>query len=102
MDASNADKYKDRLSEGQMALLKQLKGYKMDVYPTRRSCGYPQQVYDNTRKNATGAKLAEDSVGADSIRYRGGGHGSMFNSIVPLKKLSITEAYFTYHYLDKS
>ncbi len=58
IDASNADKYKDRLTEGQMAMLKQLKGYRMDVYPTHRSCGYPQQVYDNTRKNATGAKLA--------------------------------------------
>lgn len=42
IDASNADRYKDRLTEGQMALLKQLKGYKMDVYPTRRTCGYPQ------------------------------------------------------------
>jgi hypothetical protein len=58
IDASSADKYKDRLSEGQLAMLKQLKGYKMDVYPTRRSCGYPQQVYDNTKKNATTAKLA--------------------------------------------
>jgi len=58
IDAANADNYKDRLSEGQLAMLKQLKGYRMDVYPTHRSCGYPQQVYDNTRKNATGAKLA--------------------------------------------
>jgi Protein of unknown function (DUF1329) len=58
IDAASADKYKDRLSEGQLAMLKQLKGYKMDVYPTRRSCGYPQQVYDNTKKNATTAKLA--------------------------------------------
>jgi Protein of unknown function (DUF1329) len=58
IDAANADQYKDRLSEGQLALLKGLKGYKMDVYPTRRSCGFPQQVYDNTKKNATSAKLA--------------------------------------------
>ena len=58
IDAASADKYKDRLSEGQLAMLKQLQGYKMDVYPTRRSCGYPQQVYDNTKKNATTAKLA--------------------------------------------
>ena len=33
IDASNVDKYKDRLSEGQMALVRQLKGYRMDVYP---------------------------------------------------------------------
>jgi hypothetical protein len=60
IDASNADKYKASLSDGQLAMLRQLKGYKMDVYPTRRSCGYPQQVYDHTRKNATAAKLADN------------------------------------------
>jgi len=58
IDAGNADKYKDHLSEGQMALLKTLKGYRMDVYPTRRTCGYPDAFYENTRKNATTAKLA--------------------------------------------
>jgi Protein of unknown function (DUF1329) len=58
IDASNAERYKERLSDGQLALLKQLKGYKMEVYPTRRSCGYPDAVYANTRKNATTAKLA--------------------------------------------
>lgn len=62
IDAGNADKYKDRLSDGQLALLKQLKGYRMDVFPTRRSCGYPQPVYDNTRKNATTAKLAANGI----------------------------------------
>ena len=60
IDATNADKHKERLTEGQLALLKTLKGYRMDVYPTRRSCGYPDAVYQNTRKNATGAKLASN------------------------------------------
>ncbi|MGE5336367.1 MAG: DUF1329 domain-containing protein [Gemmatimonadota bacterium] len=58
VDASNADKYKAHLSEGQMALLKQLKGYSMVVYPTRRSCGYPDFVYERTAQNATGSKMA--------------------------------------------
>ncbi len=58
IDAANADQHKERLSEGQYALLKTLKGYRMDIYPTRRSCGYPDAVYANTRKNATGAALA--------------------------------------------
>lgn len=58
VDASNADKYKQHLSEGQMALLKTLKGYTMQVYPTRRSCGYPDFVYERTAQNATGSKLA--------------------------------------------
>jgi hypothetical protein len=58
VDASNADKYRSVLSDGQMALLKTLKGYSMHVYPTRRSCGYPDYVYERTARNATGAKLA--------------------------------------------
>ena len=41
IDASNADKYADKLSPGQLAMLKQIKGYRMDVYPTRRTCGLP-------------------------------------------------------------
>jgi hypothetical protein len=60
IDASNVDKYKDKLSEGQMALVRQLKGYRMDVYPTRRSCGYPEYVYERTRVNAREAQLGDD------------------------------------------
>ncbi|MDH3603395.1 MAG: DUF1329 domain-containing protein, partial [Candidatus Tectomicrobia bacterium] len=38
IDASNADQYADKLSAGQLALLKTISGYKMDVYPSRRTC----------------------------------------------------------------
>ena len=71
IDAANAEQHKERLSEGQMALLKSLKGYRMEVFPTRRSCGYPDAVYQNTRKNATGAKLAAN--GFDLEHAVGGG-----------------------------
>jgi hypothetical protein len=61
IDASNVDKYADKLSPGQLALVKQSKGYRMDVYPTRRTCGSPDFVAENTRKNAAGAaKLGAD------------------------------------------
>ena len=58
IDASNLDKYKDHLSDGQVALIKALKGYRMNVYPAHRSCGYPDIVYERTRANATTAKMA--------------------------------------------
>ena len=58
VDASNVDKYADRLSPGQIATLKQVKGYRMDVYPTRRTCNVPDFVAENTRKNVGFAKLA--------------------------------------------
>jgi len=59
IDASNLDQYADKLSPGQVALIKKYEGYRMDVYPTRRSCGYPEWVYEATRKNATTATLDE-------------------------------------------
>ena len=71
IDASNVDKYKDKLSLGQIELLKTRKGYRMDVYPTQRSCGYPDSVYEQTRKNATLAKLTTD--GKDNLAQAVGG-----------------------------
>ena len=61
IDATNLDKYKDKLSAGQIELLKTRKGYRMDVYPTHRSCGYPDAVGEQSRKNATHAKLTTDN-----------------------------------------
>lgn len=60
IDASNVDKYADKLSPGQVALVKQTKGYKMPVYPTHRSCGVPDFVAENTRKNVAVAKLKDN------------------------------------------
>jgi len=41
-------------------LLKVLKGYRMEVYPTHRSCGYPEIVYQRSKENAGIAKIAAD------------------------------------------
>lgn len=57
IDASNVDKYADKLSAGQLALIRQKKGYRMDVYPAHRECQLPDWVEDNTRKNLTAAKM---------------------------------------------
>lgn len=62
VDASNVDRYADRLSPGQVQLIKATKDYRMDVYPTRRSCGYPQVVYDRTKANAGYARLSDDGT----------------------------------------
>jgi hypothetical protein len=60
IDASNVDKYADKLSKGQAQFIKQTEGYKMEVYPTHRNAGYPDWVLENVKKNATGAKLSPD------------------------------------------
>lgn len=74
IDASNVDKYKAQLSAGQIELLKTRKGYRMDVYPSHRSCGYPDEVNQRTAQNATLAKLSTD--GKDNlVTAVGGGFG---------------------------
>lgn len=61
--ADNADTYKDRLTEGQKAMLKKYSGYKLVVYPTRRSASFPPNVYDALKQNAAKASLAEGGNG---------------------------------------
>lgn len=63
IDAASVDKYKDRLTPGQIALLKKYPTWKMKVYPTHRSAAFPKAHYDNSVINATRAKLAEGGNG---------------------------------------
>ncbi|AQV94864.1 DUF1329 domain-containing protein [Cupriavidus necator] len=61
IDASNVDKYAAQLTPGQIQLIKQKKGYRMDVYPSHRECQLPDFVAQNSKANLTAAKL--DSTG---------------------------------------
>lgn len=107
IDASNVDRYKDKLSAGQVEMVKSIPGYRMDVYPTHRSCGYPDYFYERTKKNATTAKLAAnghdlaEAIGAavpfpvprngteaiwnHKLSWRGEGFSSHFSAFIPPK-----------------
>lgn len=62
--AANADKYKDLLSPGQMAMLKRYPDtFKMKVYPSRRSAAFSKAVYDAVIQNATTAELTAGGNG---------------------------------------
>ncbi|APA90489.1 DUF1329 domain-containing protein (plasmid) [Paraburkholderia sprentiae WSM5005] len=61
IDASNVEKYATMLSPGQIQLIKQRKGYRMDVYPSHRECQLPDFAEENSKANLTGAKV--DSTG---------------------------------------
>jgi hypothetical protein len=69
--AANVSQYKDKLSPGQIELLKTIKGYRMDVYPTHRSCGFPEPVYQRTRENAKIARLAADGYNLEAATGAG-------------------------------
>jgi hypothetical protein len=61
--SKNMEQYADKLTDGQKAMLKKYASYRIDVYPTHRTGGASQWVYDNTFKNATRAKLVDGSAG---------------------------------------
>lgn len=65
---ANLAQYEERLSPGQIALLRQFPdSYRMPVYATRRSFANPEFIYQATRANATTAELhgsGEALVGA--------------------------------------
>jgi hypothetical protein len=61
IDASNWQQYRDVLTEGARAILEKMggDGFRMDVYPTKRTYDAPDWIYENTRKNALNARLVE-------------------------------------------
>lgn len=63
IDQSNVDEYADKLSPGQVAMIRKYDDYKIPVYQTRRTAAYPQSVMDETVKNATSAELIKDGNG---------------------------------------
>lgn len=61
--AANVDKHKDRLTPGQRELFKKYPGYKMNVYPSRRSVGFSEPINNAAKQNALKATLAEAGNG---------------------------------------
>jgi hypothetical protein len=61
--AANVDQYKDKLSPGQIALLKTYDTYKMKVFPSHRTAAVPQRIYDMTKQVAVTAQLADNGYG---------------------------------------
>ena len=49
----NAKDYSTKLTPGQLAMFAKYKTFKMNIYPTRRSASFPQEVYNATLANAT-------------------------------------------------
>ncbi|APV48377.1 outer membrane lipoprotein-sorting protein [Betaproteobacteria bacterium GR16-43] len=63
IDGKNADKYKDNLTAGAVAMMKKYPDYKMVVYQTRRTASAPEGVYKETRECAAKAQLAPGGNG---------------------------------------
>lgn len=62
--AKNVEQYRDKLSEGQLALFKRYpNSFQMPVYPTHRTASVPEPVAQSIRQNATSASLMEGGNG---------------------------------------
>ena len=62
IDHTNVEKYKDRLSPGQIARLKNDYGYYMNVYPTHRNMEFCEEFYLSTEKNKETAHLDDKNI----------------------------------------
>ncbi len=60
--SANLNAYASKLPEGAKALFAKFPGYRMDVYPTRRSAAAPQAVYDAIAKNAVNARPVSEGL----------------------------------------
>ena len=64
ISAANLDEYADKLSPGQIAMLKRYPTtWNLQVYPTRRSASMPPAVYEAMKANAVNATLTNDGNG---------------------------------------
>ncbi|MBS0542455.1 MAG: DUF1329 domain-containing protein [Proteobacteria bacterium] len=62
--AANMDKYADKLSEGQKAMLKKYPDtFRIPVYQSRRDFRYPDAICEIARKNALEAELTDGGLG---------------------------------------
>ncbi|MGH8463349.1 MAG: DUF1329 domain-containing protein, partial [Pseudomonas sp.] len=114
--AQNVDQYKDKLSPGQIAMLKRYPDtYKIPVYPTHRGSNVPADVFASIKKNATSTNLVAGGNGLENFesavpfpipksgveviwnhitRYRGGSVTRLVTQATPQTNGSYSLVYF--------
>lgn len=68
IDQSNVAQYADRLSPGQVAMIKKYSDYVIPVYPTHRTSTYPDKILKETMENATKVKLVAGGNGLENYQ----------------------------------
>ena len=119
VSAANLAQHLDKLSPGQVALLKKYPSWKMNVYPTHRSSAVPKKTTDQTLSNATRAQLVRGGggvVGAEGgipfpipqsgleaiwntlLRYHGDSYATAWSQAAVTREGSYTPVRFEYEY----
>lgn len=66
--AATVDKYKDKLSDGQVAMFKRYpETYKIPVYPTHRTVNLPPEIYESIKRSALNVKPINDGNGLENF-----------------------------------
>ncbi|MBZ0333389.1 hypothetical protein MARI_10250 [Marinobacter sp. JH2] len=68
IDQSNVNEYADKLTPGQVAMIKTYDSYFIPVYETRRTGAYPEVVQNKTKANATDVSLIESGNGLSNYQ----------------------------------
>ncbi|MBE8591945.1 DUF1329 domain-containing protein [Pseudomonas sp. MAFF 301449] len=95
----NAAEYTGKLTASTQELLKRYPNFRVDVYPTHRTVGLPQQVLANSKVNAVGAKTAEDGLALDNalpgvpFPIPTSGNEAMWNHLLRYLGVSMTNKY---------
>ncbi|WP_413795172.1 MULTISPECIES: DUF1329 domain-containing protein [unclassified Pseudomonas] len=114
--AQNMDKYADKLTPGQQAMLKRYPdSYRLRVFPSHRSANYPDVIYQAAARNAVNTTLLPGGNGLEHFetaipfpmpqsalevlwnhftRYRGGSAKRTYVQATPLADGTFTPVYF--------
>lgn len=57
IDKGNMAAHEAALTPGQRAMIETYPGYKLNIYPSHRSCALPESIYEATRQNAVKGSL---------------------------------------------
>jgi hypothetical protein len=116
IDASAIESHQNRLSQGQIAMLRQYPAFHLLVYPTHRSAAFPSRIYEMTARNAESAALTPDGEGVTGasegipfpfpsgarelmwnhrLRYKGTGSLRHVNLVAPTAKGAFTPVRMT-------
>lgn len=115
IDQSNVDQYADKLSEGQIAMIRTYDTYKIPVYKTHRTSAYKPEIYEIAKKNALNAELVPGGNGLENFdktfafpipqsgleviwnhitRWRGGSFSRRVAQVTPLANGAYTPVIF--------
>lgn len=65
INAGNADQYGDAVLPGYRAMMERYPDYEMNVYQSRRTCAYPDFVYEANARNARTGELVSNGNGIE-------------------------------------